>query len=225
MNDTKHEIGRRIAGARKHLKLTIKELAAACGNFSQSRVSNWEQGLRTPSPDAIKKLSFILNVSPAYLMCLSEQDSYEGNYQLSFAAPYLELEDIKNLDDTLKHLREQNKQYPFAPVHRKDIPENIKTLIAIQIKDKSMEPELMLGGTAIIAVGRKSKPGDIVLAQVEGSADALIRKYRMTRTSDTHTLIEELVPINPDWPSLRLTEKTSGKIIGVLLEYRLTYSN
>ena len=67
------EIGHRIHEARKAKGLTIKELGALTDNFKQTRVTNWEHGLRLPGPEEIKQLGKALDVSAAYLMCLTDE--------------------------------------------------------------------------------------------------------------------------------------------------------
>jgi len=55
--------GKRLKAARNHAKLSQPELAKACGWDSQSRLSNYERGERTPSLDDIDKLAKALNTS------------------------------------------------------------------------------------------------------------------------------------------------------------------
>uniref|UniRef100_UPI003CED6C41 helix-turn-helix domain-containing protein n=1 Tax=Pseudomonas aeruginosa TaxID=287 RepID=UPI003CED6C41 len=69
----KKEIGKRILEARKAKGLTLKALGELAGGLKQTRLTNWEQGVRTPGPEEIKQLAEALNISPAYLMCLSDE--------------------------------------------------------------------------------------------------------------------------------------------------------
>ena len=71
--DIKKEIGQRIYEARKGKGLTRKALAELTDDLKPSRISNWEYGMRTPGPEEVKQLSKALDVSPAFLMCLTEK--------------------------------------------------------------------------------------------------------------------------------------------------------
>lgn len=70
--DFKMESGRRLRRAREAKNLKLAELAALVDGVGVSRISNYEQGLRLMrQPEAIK-LAQVLDVSPAYLMCIDE---------------------------------------------------------------------------------------------------------------------------------------------------------
>ncbi|WP_457606336.1 helix-turn-helix domain-containing protein, partial [Legionella pneumophila] len=70
--DIREQIGNRITKARKKLGITIKELAARTAELSPARISNWEQGTRSPGPLEAKLLADQLNVSASYLLCLTD---------------------------------------------------------------------------------------------------------------------------------------------------------
>ncbi|WP_457604303.1 helix-turn-helix domain-containing protein, partial [Legionella pneumophila] len=70
--DIREQIGNRITKARKELGITIKELAERTAELSPARISNWEQGTRSPGPMEAKLLADQLNVSAAYLLCLTD---------------------------------------------------------------------------------------------------------------------------------------------------------
>lgn len=63
----KYEIGNRIRKYREECKLSQKDLAQKLG-VSNSRVSNWEQGINRPDADILADLCRILNVSPSELL-------------------------------------------------------------------------------------------------------------------------------------------------------------
>ena len=63
----KYEIGIRIRKYRELRGLSQKELADLIG-VSNSRVSNWEQGINRPNADIISDLSKALDVSPSELL-------------------------------------------------------------------------------------------------------------------------------------------------------------
>ena len=66
-NKEKFEIGNRIRKYREEFGLSQKELADRIG-ISNSRVSNWEQGINRPDADMLAEICVALNVSPSLLL-------------------------------------------------------------------------------------------------------------------------------------------------------------
>ena len=62
-----YEIGRRIKKFREAKKLSQKDFAAQIG-VSNSRVSNWEQGVNRPDVDLLAAICNVLAVSPSELL-------------------------------------------------------------------------------------------------------------------------------------------------------------
>ena len=63
----KYEIGKRIREYREKRGMSQKELADKIG-VSNSRVSNWEQGINRPDADILADLCRVLKVSPSELL-------------------------------------------------------------------------------------------------------------------------------------------------------------
>lgn len=63
----KYEIGKRIREFREDRGMSQKELADKIG-VSNSRVSNWEQGINRPDADILADLCRALKVSPSELL-------------------------------------------------------------------------------------------------------------------------------------------------------------
>lgn len=62
-----YDIGPRLRKYREAQKLSQKEFAKLIG-VSNSRVSNWEQGINRPDVDILAKICTILKVSPSELL-------------------------------------------------------------------------------------------------------------------------------------------------------------
>lgn len=66
----KKELGKKICYFRKVHGISQQELANKLG-ITNSRVSNWEQGLNCPPAESIKELALALNVSASELLGLN----------------------------------------------------------------------------------------------------------------------------------------------------------
>lgn len=65
--DLKYEIGTRIRKYREERNLSQKQFAQLM-SISNSRVSNWEQGINRPDADTLADICRVLDVSPSALL-------------------------------------------------------------------------------------------------------------------------------------------------------------
>lgn len=70
--DTREESGRRIAAIRKALDLTQREVCDRVPGLTNTRLSNWEKGLRMISVDEAKRLAVALKTSAGYLLTIDD---------------------------------------------------------------------------------------------------------------------------------------------------------
>jgi transcriptional regulator with XRE-family HTH domain len=83
VNIMKYEFGARLRKYREQKLLSQKEFAELIG-VSNSRVSNWEQGINRPDVDMIAKICSVLDVDPNELLDitipeeLKKPTTYEG---------------------------------------------------------------------------------------------------------------------------------------------------
>ncbi len=92
--------------------------------------------------------------------------------------------------------------------------------IFIGIQDKSMsnpnEPlSFEPGDKALIDIEATPAPGDFVLALVPEEGAALFRLYREAGRAKDGSLIIDLVPLNPNFRTIRITNGSTAQIIGV----------
>lgn len=92
---------------------------------------------------------------------------------------------------------------------------------ALTIEGESMMDEFRPGDLVIIDPSVKPRPGDFVVAKVDSDESATFKKYR-ARGVDPATGIElfDLVPSNPDWPTVSVGPGNPGQIIGTMMEHR-----
>ena len=92
--------------------------------------------------------------------------------------------------------------------------------IFIEINDKSMsnpnEPiSFEPGDKAMIDLDAKPTPADFVLALVPEEHSALFRLYREVGRAEDGSMIVDLVPLNPNFRTVRISDTSPGQIIGV----------
>lgn len=89
---------------------------------------------------------------------------------------------------------------------------------ALEIKGESMLPDFKPGDRVIIDPEIAPSPGDFVAAK-NGSNEATFKKYRPRGMNERGEQVIELVPLNPDFPSLR-SDISPIEIIGTMVEHR-----
>jgi len=83
-----------------------------------------------------------------------------------------------------------------------------------------MEPEFQAGDVIIVDPNIQPRPGDFVVAKLDGEEKATFKKYRDRGSDQDGTRVIELVPSNPDYPTLRIDSRNPGKIIATMVEHR-----
>jgi SOS-response transcriptional repressor LexA len=211
----KQEIGKRILEARKAKGLTLKALGELAGDLKQTRLTNWEQGTRTPGPEEIKQLAQALEVSPAYLMCLS--DEQEPNK----AKPHrhlLPLLDAKQACDAKTYLESSRDDIKLIAVSTELLPNLSDNAFVLRVTDDSMMPEFRVNDVLVIEPDATPKPGDYVVAFLKGEQEVLIRKYKqLSASKDVNTF--ELAALNDDWASIGVDAKhLQGEVVGKVVQ-------
>lgn len=90
----KYEIGNRIRKYREELQLSQKEFAKLIG-VSNSRVSNWEQGINRPDADLLANICRVLNVSPSILLDVHLTDDDLSNQERKVIKAYRSKTDLQ----------------------------------------------------------------------------------------------------------------------------------
>lgn len=89
---------------------------------------------------------------------------------------------------------------------------------ALQIKGDSMRPDFIPGDRVIIDPDVQPQAGDFVVAK-NGKEEATFKKYRVRGTGADGDVVFELVPLNPDFETMRSDERPIN-IVGVMVEHR-----
>ncbi|CAM3161895.1 XRE family transcriptional regulator [Legionella anisa] len=213
----KEKIGQRIMNERKAKGLTRKALAELTSELKISRINNYERGDRTPGPTEIKLLADALEVSASYLMCLT--DNREGKITKSpgmgALVPILDYKQAIDPAAFIQKIKEEvDTKVEFIPVSTAVSDSIGKHAFALHIKDESMMPEFRINDVIIVDPDTNPKPGDFVVALIEGDQEVIVRKYKQLSAS-REVREFELIALNDDWADIRVgANEMLAQIIG-----------
>jgi SOS-response transcriptional repressor LexA len=213
----KKEIGKRILEARKAKGFTLKALGELAGDLKQTRLTNWEQGTRAPGPEEIKKLAKALDVSPAFLMCLSDDIQVKKTKSPTHLIPLLDHHQACDAKSYIETIREQHSSdyLVFISVSAVLLPILSDAAFALKMADESMIPEIRVNDVLIIEPSISPMPGDYVVVKVATRAEVIICQYKkLSYTSHEF----ELLTLNDNWPNIKGTDDIELEIIGKVMQ-------
>ncbi|HHT0594820.1 TPA: LexA family protein [Legionella anisa] len=219
--NVKEKIGQRIKHERTTKGLTRKALAELTENLNISRINNYERGERTPGPEEITQLAKALEVSPAFLMGLSDDRNgeFSRNSGVETLIPLLDYKQACDPNFYIQRIKEElhPEKLTFVPVNP-DIANQIdENAFALQIKDNSMEPEFRTNDILIFNPSAKLNPGNFVAVKIGNEDEIIIRKYKQLSVSKTEQSFE-LIALNEDWANIHIDEDTNCKIIACVIQ-------
>ena len=94
-------------------------------------------------------------------------------------------------------------------------------VFSLTVEGMSMAPEFLPGDSIVIDASLSPQPGSYVIAQ-NGSYEATFKKYRVIGYDEYGREEFELVPLNPDYPTLSSREHKIS-IIGVMVRHMRDY--
>lgn len=106
----KYEIGNRIRKYRENRGLNQKEFAKLIG-VSNSRVSNWEQGINRPDADILVNICKTLNVSPSELLDVRLSSDELNDQERKVIMAYRTKTELQKAVNILLGVDEQNNQH------------------------------------------------------------------------------------------------------------------
>ncbi len=92
-------------------------------------------------------------------------------------------------------------------------------LIGINVEAEDMAPQILAGDVVFLDPTLIPQPGDVVFARVENDV-LVLRKYRHRGRDSKDLPIQELVPLNLDFPTFILDSTHPGSILGTMIEHR-----
>ena len=100
-----YEIGERIKLFREDRNMSQKDFAQKIG-VSNSRVSNWEQGINRPDVDLLKKICETLNDSPSELLDVHHDTEEQTEHEKQIIRRYRMKTDLQRAVNILLGLEE-----------------------------------------------------------------------------------------------------------------------
>lgn len=218
----KKEIGRRLLEARKAKGLTLKELGELTGGLKQTRLTNWEQGTRAPGPEEIKQLAHALDVSPAFLMCLSDEMQVKKIQSPSHLIPLL---DSRQACDVKMYINsdsdcELSNGVVFISVSTELLPELSEEAFALKMTDESMVPEIRVNDVLVIDTLISPKPGDYVVVKVANKSEVIVCQYKKLSFTSPEF---ELLTLNDNWPNIKVADGLEIDIVGKVIQKIRSY--
>lgn len=218
----KKEIGKRILAARKAKDLTLKELGKLAGGLKQTRLTNWEQGTRAPGPEEIKLLAAALDVSPAFLMCLSDEMPMKKEKNSSHLIPLLNAQhsgDIRLYVNAKKDYSLPDDA-TFISASMTLLPKLSDTTFALKMIDESMTPDIRVNDVLVIDPTVLPNPGDYVAVELEGRKEVIICQYKKLSYASPEF---ELRTLNDNWPNIKVADGLEINIIGKVIQKISSY--
>lgn len=219
----KKEIGKRIFEARKIRGLTLKELGVLAGGLKQTRLTNWEQGTRTPGPEEIKQLAQALDVSPAYLMCLSDDKQYKEAKSPSQLIPLLDHRQACEAKLHISAIREQEvtSDVVFISVSTALLPGLSLDVFALKMLNDSMIPEIRVNDVLVVDTAIWPEPGDYIAVKIGNKPEVIICQFKKLSYTPSDF---ELLTLNDNWPNIKIDEELEIKILGTVVQNIRRYS-
>jgi transcriptional regulator with XRE-family HTH domain len=215
-------IAERLRRARVHAGFERATEAVRKFGWNYSRYMNYENGERAIPPKQAILFASAFGVTVDYIYFgkgdILNQIECGGviSSRVVRRIPLARIENIEELQRIASGL--EPMLAATIPVSGDDsLPERA---IFIEIEDKSMsnpaEPiSFELGDKALIDLDASPSPADFVLALVPEEKAALFRLYREVGRADDGSMIADLVPLNPNFRTVRISSICAGQIIGV----------
>jgi SOS-response transcriptional repressor LexA len=192
-------------------------------DWSYSRYMNYENGVRAIPPKQAILYASAFSVTIDYIYfgkgaTINKTETMRGVFSTMVRRiPLVQLENMAEIQRIASGLESMPAVAAVPVSHDAALPERA---IFIEIQDKSMsnhnEPvSFEPGDKAMIDLNALPAPADFVLALVPEEGEALFRLYREVGRAQDGSMIADLVPLNPNFRTIRISGTGSAQIIGV----------
>lgn len=198
--------GRQIRDGRRKAGLTQEQLADLVG-ASQSLVSQWERGEKTPSADGFVKLAEVLDIPIGSLLYGRELTEQRGNANLSTGRGAIPM--LRIADAAARRTPELDAQkiVPNFPCGAR--------AYWFYIPDDSNAPKCPRGARAVWDPEATATPGSVVLAVYGDEATPVIGELSYESGPSGHVVV--VTPTNRLWPAAR-SDHGRVEVISVMTE-------
>lgn len=216
----------RLAQARARAGYEGPADVARVFGWNESTYRGHENGSRGIKREAAIKYARAFSVTPEWILLgtgeTTELDQIYQRLLPSRLAPMMELIDMTSID--VNKIDTGGKE--FISIARGDkLGQNI---VCVTVVDDSMRSRsggldgFAPGDILVIDLSAPINPGDYVIAAMAGES-AVIRRYQSRGRATNGTAIIDLMPLNPDYATLRIDEHSPGRIIGRVAQRIQTY--
>lgn len=207
--------GDRIRKIRTRRKLTQQQVADSV-HVTKATVSQWENGIYSPSGENLYNLAKTLGVKAEWLLSGKGDPDFNNVEPAPLAGrniPVLSYVQAGHWQESQDY-RGADGDYEYVTA---DVDDDSKAF-AVWVQGNSMSPEFSEGDLIIVDPDVVPLPGDFVVAK-NGGEECTFKKYRPRGHKEDGSEIFELVPLNEDYPTLR-SETCPIRIIGTMIEHR-----
>lgn len=201
-------MGERIKQLRLQKGLTQEELGKYIG-VQKSAIRKYEKGSVTNlKRSSIETLAKLFNVTPSYLMCIDDDNNFENN-MIDNKRVFPLLGTVKAGYDYLA--RENIISYISIDKKISD-PENY---FALKVVGDSMQPVLYEDDIIVVHKQSDVESGQIAIVLVDGEEGTVKKVIK-------HDDYIELIAFNSYYPPRKLSKNDNFKIIGKVVEARIS---
>lgn len=211
-------MGRRIRQARLAAGLSQQRIADRFG-ISRAAVAQWESEETNPGTAKLEGVADILGVRIEWLTTgrgptrTDEQDPEDAARRA--LVPVIDYVRAGHWTDVAD---------PYEPGGGSEYLATDVSLgsnaFALIIDGESMAPEFMPGDKIIVDPDVTPRPGDFVVAKLDGEEKATFKKFRPRGRDGNGQEVIELRALNEDWPTLAIDVDSPGHIVATMIEHR-----
>lgn len=214
----------RIQLRMRELDLTQADIMRAT-NAARGTVSGWVNGSNSPSAKHIESLAKCLKTSSSWLLTGNDAKSQPviqvPNGNVTFVnVPLRQIPLLDYVQAGLFHEVGYDGVNPLGTSWTTYEGARPECVFSLKVEGLSMAPEFIPGDELVVDGSLDPKPGSLVIAQEiqHGLARTTFKKYRVIGVNEYGVDVIELVPLNPDFPTLN-SNQIEISIIGVVVAH------
>lgn len=216
----------RLKEARKKAGKSQKDVVEAIG-ITQSALSQLETGLVSSSSHLPSIANFLgvnaywLQTGNGEMLASATQESGFSNVRLD-TSPLRKIPVLDFVQAGLFHDVGYDGLNPKGETYTTYQTAKPECVFSLEVSGLSMTPEFNPGDKLVVDASIPPYPGCFVIAQ-NGSHEATFKKYRAIGYDEHGRETFELVPLNPDFPTMNSTQQEI-RIIGVVVEHLRSFN-